>query len=71
MGKVSKYVIEKVTTRIRDKPFVNQWRDTDPVIKSFKNIDNKSNCIFMKFDVEEFYLSISKGLLTESIKRTA
>ena len=65
LGKVSKFLIEKVNTIIRDKSLVNQWRDTDTVINWFKNIDNKSNCIFMQFDIEEFYPSISKRSFNE------
>ena len=33
LGKISKFLIEKVNTIIRDKSLVNQWRDTDTVIK--------------------------------------
>ena len=67
LGKVSKFLIEKLNTIIRDKSLVNQWRDTYIVINWFKNINNKSNCIFMQFDIEEFYPSISIGLLMEAI----
>ena len=67
LGKISKFLIEKVNTIIRDKSLVNQRRDTDTVINWFKNIDNKNNCIFMQFDIEEFYPSISKGLLMKAI----
>ena len=35
--------------------------------KLFKNIDNKSICIFMQFNIEEFYPSISKGLSMKAI----
>ena len=58
---------EKVNTIIRDKSLVNQWRDTDTVINWFKNIDNENNCIFMQFDIEELYPSISKGLLMKAM----
>ena len=67
LGKVTKFLIEKVNTIIRDKSLVNQWRDTDTETNCFKNIDNKSNCIFMQFDIEEFYPSITKGLLMKAI----
>ena len=70
LGKVSKFLIEKLNTIIRDKSLVNQWRDTYIVINWFKNINNKSNCIFMQFDIEEFYPSISIGLLMEAINHT-
>ena len=58
-------MIEKVNTIIRDKSIVNQWRDTDTVINWFKNIDNKSNCIFM-----QFYPSISQSILMKAINHT-
>ena len=67
LGKISKFLIEKVNTIIRDKSLVNQWRDRDTAINWFKIIDNKNNCIFMQFGIEEFYPSISKGLLTKAI----
>ena len=70
LGKVSKFLIEKLNTIIRNKSLVNQWRDTYVVINWFKNINNKSNCIFMQFDIEEFYPSISIGLLMEAINHT-
>ena len=35
---------------------MERWRDTDTVINWFKNIDNKGNCIFMQFDIEEKFL---------------
>ena len=60
LGKVSKFLIEKVNTIIRDKSLANQLRDTDTTINWFKNIDNKRNSISMQLDIKEFYSSISK-----------
>ena len=45
---------------------MNQWRNTNSVIKWFKAIKNKSS--FIKFDIVEFYPSISKGLLSKAIE---
>ena len=59
LGKVSKFLIEMVSTIIRDKSIVNQWIDASRVINWLKNIDNKSNCIFVPFGMKEFYSSIS------------
>ena len=68
LRKVSKFLIEKVNTIIRiTHSLVNQWRETGTVTNWFKNIDNKSNCIFMQFDIKEFYTSISKGILIKGI----
>ena len=46
---------------------VNQWRDADSVITWFESIKNKNKCIFMQYDIEEFYPSISEDLLKKSI----
>ena len=45
----------------------NQWRNTSTVIKWFQNITNKNNCRFIKFDISEFYPSISEEVLEKSI----
>ena len=46
---------------------VNQWRNTDSVITWFENIKSKSKCIFMQYDIEEFYPSISEDLLKKAL----
>ena len=40
---------------------------TSSVIEKFKSIDNKKDCIFVKFDIREFYLSISERIFKKSI----
>ena len=47
---------------------MNQWRNTKSVIEWFKAIKNKSKSSFIKFDIAEFYLSISKELLSKAIE---
>ena len=67
MGKISKYFLEQLNSKVRDLSSVNQWLETSTVINCFKNIQNKKKCIFMQFDIEEFYPSISKELLLKAI----
>ena len=67
MRKISKYFLEQVNSKVRDLSSVNQWQETSTVIQWFKNIKNKKKCIFMQFDIEEFYPSISKELLLKAI----
>ena len=43
-------------------------RNTGSVIDWFKSIDKKENCKFLKFDIADFYPSISKDLLLKSLK---
>ena len=46
---------------------LHQWRNTDIVIKWFKNIENKVETSFIIFDTESFYLSVSPELFNKSI----
>ena len=46
---------------------VNQWRNTDSLITWFENIKSKNKCIFMQYDIEEFYPSISEDLLKKAL----
>ena len=67
MGKISKYFLEQLNSKFRDLSSVNQWQETSTVINWFKNINNKKKCVFMQFDIEKFYPSISKELLLKAI----
>ena len=49
------------------KTEVNQWRNTATVINWFKNLSDKHKRKFIKFDIAEFYPSISENLLNKSI----
>ena len=46
---------------------MNQWRNTQEVISLFKGIKNKEKSSFTKFDIMNFYPSISKDLLRNAI----
>ena len=67
IGIVSKEYIDSINKIIREKTNVNQWRNTDAVITWFQNIENKEISSFIKFDIVDFYPSISKDLLINAI----
>ena len=67
IGKISKMKLEKINTQIRQITKTNQWQNTNATINWFKNIQNKNNCNFIIFDIAEFYPSISKQLLLDSL----
>ena len=46
---------------------MNQWRNTQEIISWFKGIKSKDKSSFTKFDIVDFYLPISKDLLTNAI----
>ena len=46
---------------------VNQWTNSDSVIKWVKNILNKPEYSFINFDVVDFYPSITENLLSKAL----
>ena len=46
---------------------INQWKNSSSVIEWLKGSDNKKDCIFVKFDIREFYPSISEIIFKNSI----
>ena len=52
LGKVSKQLVGKITSDIIGKLQLNQWRNTNAVLKWFNNITDKSNCSFIQFDIK-------------------
>ena len=67
LGKISKQILQKINSKIRQSTGVLQWQDTPAVISWFKNFPYKKRCKFLTFDVINFYPSISEKLLDEAI----
>ena len=65
---MSKQVVEKLNSDIIEKLKLNQWRNTDAVLKWFNDITDKSNCSFIQFDIKEFYRSITENILHQTFK---
>ena len=47
MGKISKYFLEQLNSKVRDLSSVKQWQETSTAINWFKDIKNKKKCTFM------------------------
>ena len=45
---------------------VNQWKNSTSVIKVFTALENKTDCVLIKFDIPEFYPSITEDILKTS-----
>ena len=67
IGIISKKILEKTNAEILSKLKLNQWRNTASVISWFRKIQNKKNYKFLKFDIVEFYPSITEDLLSKSL----
>ena len=68
LGKVSKIILEKINSTIKQSTNALQWQNSTSVIEWFKSIPDKRKCKFIQFDIEEFYPSISEKLLNASLK---
>ena len=68
IGKVSKKILDSINSQVREKTDLIQWRNTSEAIDLFKQSDNKNKKCFLKFDIVEFYPSITKDLLLNALK---
>ena len=42
IGKISKVIVDRINTAVRNNTNINQWKDTSTVIDWFKNISDKN-----------------------------
>ena len=68
IGKISKQHLDSINTDIPKKSGLNQWKNTASTLSWFNNIPSKADCKFLKFDIVDFYPSISEKLLTDAIE---
>ena len=67
LGKVSKSILENINQHLVKLLHVNQWKNSASVIEWFRNIEDKKNCTFIKFDIREFHLSITETILDKAL----
>ena len=67
LGQISKTILDKIYVNIRNSLHLNQKKNTQEVIDQFKAIDIKHQYKFIVFDIKDFYPSISKELLTDTL----
>ena len=67
LGKVSKSILENLNQHLVKLLHVNQWKNSASVIEWFWNIEDKKNCTFIKFDIREFYPSITETILDKAL----
>ena len=67
IGKISKQILDRVNKRILKQTGLNQWKNTDEVIKWYDRIENVTEMAAISFDICDFYPSIDKKLLTKAL----
>ena len=50
LGLISKAILDKITSAVKQSTKANQWKSTAEAINWFKAIQNKHECSFMMFD---------------------
>ena len=68
IGRISIIILGKANKAIRTATGANQWSNSKDVIKWFKALPGKKNQKFIKFDVDQFYPSITKKVFKEAIE---
>ena len=68
IGMISKQILDNINTNVRNAKQLNQWTNTSDVISWFEQIKDKKKAKFIKFDIVEFYPSITQELLIKAIE---
>ena len=67
LGKVRKSIFENIDQHLVKLLYVNQWKNSASVIEWFRKIEDKKNCTFFKFDIRDFYPSITEAILHKAL----
>ena len=65
---MSKQLVNKINSDVIGKLQFNQWRNTNALLKWLHNITDKSNCIFIQFEIREFFPLITEKILHQTLK---
>ena len=67
IGRVSKIIVQDICASLRQALNINQWRSTKDCIKWFEEYDKNDRCSFIKYDIREFYPSITERTLDRAL----
>ena len=65
-GIPSRVTLQRINTQIRAATGLQQWRSTQAVLDWFSKLPDRNKRRFIKFDIVEFYPSISENLLLKA-----
>ena len=71
MGRISKKILADLNKELLAKTKLNQWRNSEEALEWRKGAKDKGGKVFLKFDIDTFYPSISADLLGKAIKWAA
>ena len=68
MVKISKIIFQDFCATLRIALNINQWHNTEDCIKWFNNQDKNDKYYFIKYNIREFYPSITEKAVNEELK---
>ena len=71
IGRISQKMLQNINSKVKDATQLTQWKNTSEVIEWFKKLENKKNLKFIKFDICEYYPSITPELLKKALNFAA
>ena len=67
VGKISKKILDRINTDLRQKTGFNQWKSTNDCLDWFNALKDKDHFRCTKLDIQLFYPEIGKKLLENAI----
>ena len=68
IARVSKSILDRISTDVRRMTKLTQWKNSSEVISWFNNIKHKRNKCFIAFDIVDYYPSIKKKQLSDALE---
>ena len=67
IGRISKAILDRANMKVRESEELQQWRSTKDVLNWFRSLEGKEDLLWIKFDIEAFYPSITEELLRKTL----
>ena len=67
IGRVSKIIVPEICDSHSLALNINQWRSTENCIKLFEEYEKNDRCPFIKYDIKDFYPSITEKTLDRAL----
>ena len=65
LGRISKIILDNINMKLFQATKTNQWKNTVSAIKWFNSLKDKHLMKFVRFDIKDFYPSMTQDLLNK------
>ena len=67
IGRIIKIIVQEICDSLRLALNINQWRSIKDCIKWFEEYEKNDRCSFIKYDIKDFYPSITERTLDRAL----